>query len=50
MFAITKESLCDNMIDNGLKGTEDEVIMATTIMHKITKMSIVYTMMMLSNC
>ena len=49
-----KNQLCDNMIDNGFEGsvedTADEVIMTTTKMHKITKMSIVYTMMMLSDC
>ena len=39
-----KNHLCDNMIDNEFEGsvddTADEVIMTTTKMHKITKMSI----------
>ena len=42
------------MIDNDFEGsvdnTADEVIMSTTKMHKITTMSIVYTMMMLADC
>ena len=42
------------MIDNNFEGsvddTADEVIMTMTKMHKITKMSIVYTMMMLADC
>ena len=42
------------MIDNDFKGsvddTADEVIMMTTKMHRITKMSILYTMMMLADC
>ena len=42
------------MIDNNFEGsvddTADKVIMTTTRMHKITKMSIVYTMMMLADC
>ena len=41
------------MIDNDFKGsvddTADEVIMMTMKMHRITKMSIVYTMMMLAD-
>ena len=49
-----KNHLFDNMIDNDFEGsvddTADEVIMTTTKMHKITKMSIVYTMMMLADC
>ena len=42
------------MIDNDFEGivddTADEVIMTTTKMHKITKKSIVDTMMMLADC
>ena len=42
------------MIDNDFEGSvddaADEVIMTTTKMHKITKMGIVYTMMMLADC
>ena len=42
------------MIDNDFKGsvddTTDEVIMTPMKMLKITKMSIVYTMMMLADC
>ena len=50
-----KNHLCDNMIDNDIEGNSvddirDEMIIATTKMHKITKMSIVYTMMMLADC
>ena len=49
-----KNHLCDNMIDNDIEGnvddTADEVIIATRKLHKITKMSIVYTMMVLADC
>ena len=35
---------------HSLDDTADEVIVTTTKIHKITKMSIVYTMTMLSDC
>ena len=42
------------MIGNNFEGcvddTADEVIVTTKKMHKITKMSIVYSMMMLADC
>ena len=41
------------MIDNDFEGSVDDKadeLMTTTKMHKITKMSIVYTMMMLADC
>ena len=49
-----KNQLCDNMIDNDFEvsvdDTADEVITTTTKVHEITKMSILYTMMMLAEC
>ena len=48
-----KNQLYVNMIDNDFEdsvdNTADEVIMTTTKMHEITKMGILYTMM-LSDC
>ena len=35
---------------HSVDNTADEVIMTTTKMHKISKMSIVYTMMMSADC
>ena len=39
-------ALKKHSVDN----TVDEVIMTTTKMHEVTKMSILYTMMMLADC
>ena len=42
--------MIDNDFQCSVDDTADEVIMTTTKMHEITKMSIVYTMMMLADC
>ena len=42
--------MIDNDIEGNVDDTADEVIIATRKLHKITKMSIVYTMMVLADC
>ena len=46
--------LCDNMIDKNFEhsvvDTADKVVMTTTKMRKITKMSIVYIVMIVADC
>ena len=42
--------MIDNNFEGSVEDTADEVIMTTSKMHKTTKMSIVYTMMMLADC
>ena len=41
--------MIDNDFEDSVNDTADEVIMTTTKMHEITKMSILYTMMMLAD-